>query len=138
MKSVCGVSKALKPDVDFPYEKHETSAICGPRQDCRCAAILCQTLLKHVQILFQHVKDSMHQGTQCGWQLIWSCTHQTQGGSRELCVSAVLCIVKLTRLLSSCWIVMVSQFQSEYKDSISPAVDIEQLQKYKLFLEMCI
>jgi hypothetical protein len=29
MKSVCGVSKAWKPDVDFPYEKHETSAISG-------------------------------------------------------------------------------------------------------------
>jgi hypothetical protein len=27
------------------------------RQDCRCAAILCQTMLKRVLILFQHVKD---------------------------------------------------------------------------------
>jgi hypothetical protein len=56
---------------------------CHLRQDCRCAAILCQNLLKHVLILFQYVKDSMHQGTQWGSQLVWSCTHQTQGGSRE-------------------------------------------------------
>ncbi len=36
------------------------------RQDCRCAAIFCQTLLKHVLILCQHVKDSMHQGIHSG------------------------------------------------------------------------
>jgi len=111
MKSVCGVFGNQMSIFLMKSMKSVPSLVS--RQDCRCAAILCQTLLKHVLILFQHVKDSMHQGTRWGWQLVWSCAHQTQGGSTQICVSAVLCIVKLTRLLSSCWIIRVLQFQSE-------------------------
>jgi hypothetical protein len=47
MKSVCGVSNAWRPDVDFPYEKHETSChLWSPGRIVDVQQILCQTLLK--------------------------------------------------------------------------------------------